>query len=190
MADAVRLRQARTDDAVAIARIYAPYVTDSDISFETTAPDAAEMAARIAARRCEELPWIVAEDTRGKLAGYAYAARYHPRHAYRFTVEPTVYIDGGSHGRGLGSALYAALIALLTELGYREAIALVTLPNAASEALHRRFGFAHTGTLHRAGYKLGRWIDVALFQRALAESASVNEPDPLASSALWQTLAA
>lgn len=182
------LRGARSDDAAALARIYAPYVTGSDISFETAAPDAVAMAERIAARRAEELPWIVAQDAGGRVAGYAYAARYHPRHAYRFTVEPTVYVDGTAHRRGVGSALYQTLIDLLIQLGYRQAIALVALPNAPSEALHRRFGFAHTGTLHRAGYKLGRWIDVALFQRALAGGSAVEEPLALDAAPLWSAL--
>ncbi len=188
MADALILRCVGADDAAAIARIYAPYVTGSDISFETEAPDATTMAERIAARRAEQLPWIVAEDTSGQVMGYAYAAPYHPRRAYRFTVEPTVYVDQQAHGHGVGGALYGALIALLTELGYRQAIALVTLPNAPSEALHRRFGFAHTGTLHRAGYKFGRWIDVALFQRPLHDSADVREPLALDASPLWRSL--
>lgn len=179
------LRGADVADAAAIAAIYAPYVTGSDISFETEAPTPPTMAERIAARRAEELPWIVAEDAAGRVMGYAYAARYHPRHAYRFTVEPTVYVDGKAHGRGVGAALYRTLIDLLIALGYRQAIALVALPNMPSEALHRRFGFTHTGTLHRAGYKLGRWIDVALFQRPLAGGGDVGEPLALAASPLW-----
>lgn len=182
------LRCAGVDDAAAVARIYAPYVTGSDISFETEAPDPAAMAERIAARRAQELPWIVAEDATGQVMGYAYAAPYHPRHAYRFTVEPTVYVDAQAHGRGVGSALYRTLIDLLTALGYRQAIALVALPNRPSEALHRRFGFAHTGTLHRAGYKLGRWIDVALFQRPLDEGADVREPLALDACQRWDAL--
>lgn len=182
------LRCARVDDAAAIARIYGPYVTGSDISFETEAPDAAAMAQRIAARRSDGLPWIVAQDADGLVTGYAYAAPYHPRHAYRFTVEPTVYVEDTSQARGVGGALYDALIDVLTDLGYRQAIALIALPNEASEALHRRFGFAHIGTLHSAGYKLGRWIDVALYQRSLAEGPDVSEPLALDASVRWNAL--
>lgn len=188
MGDALRLCAADPRDGAELARIYAPYVSDSTVSFETTAPDAAAMAQRIAARQAEGLPWIVARSARGDAAGYAYAAPYHPRAAYRFTVEPTVYVAQEAQGAGCGGMLYAALIELLIELRYRQAIALVAVPNAASEALHRRCGFDRTGLLAKAGYKFGQWIDVALYQRTLADGDRVDEPLALADSPRWRTM--
>lgn len=181
------LRQARESDADAIAAIYAPYVRDTDISFETEPPNAATMAARIAASITGELPWIVADD--GEVAGYAYASRFHGRNAYRFTVEPTVYIAQHARHGGIGTMLYKRLLTVLTELHYREAIALVAVPNAASEALHARCGFHRSGTYERAGYKFDRWIDVALFQRTLdTASAPPEAPCPLNQSLSWEAL--
>lgn len=188
---ALSLRRAGPADAAAIAAIYAPYVRDTAISFETEPPDAATMATRIAAILDAQLPWIVAQDAAGRVAGYAYAGRFHPRHAYRYTVEPTVYVDGDARGGGAGSLLYRRLILILEELGYRQAIALVTLPNPASVALHRRFGFEQGGTHAKAGRKFGRWIDVGLFQRALGRGGAddpAGEPLALGASAAWCAL--
>lgn len=191
LADTVILRHANPADAAAIAAIYAPYVRDTAISFETEPPDAAIMATRITAVLGSELPWIVAEDTAGRIVGYAYAGRFHARHAYRYTVEPTVYVDSGAWGSGTGSRLYARLMLILEELGYRQAVALITLPNPASVALHERFGFRHSGTHSEVGRKFGQWIDVGLFQRALGAGAADDpggEPAALDASDAWQML--
>lgn len=191
MAGALRLRQVCAADAAAIAAIYAPYVVETVISFETDPPDADALAQRIAKVRGEDLPWIVAVDEAGKVLGYAYAGRFHARHAYRYTVEPTVYLDRDARGGGIGSLLYARLLQIVEELGYRQAVALVTLPNPASAALHERFGFRPSGTHARVGRKFGEWIDVGLFQRPLgsgADDAPEGEPLALAQSASWQAL--
>jgi len=192
LADALGLRRAQPADAAAVAAIYAPYVRDTAISFETEPPDTATMAARIAAVLGIGLPWIIALDSQGRVAGYAYAGRFHARHAYRYAVEPTVYLDREARGAGTGSLLYARLMLILEQLGYRQAVALVTLPNPASVALHERFGFRHTGTHAEVGRKFGRWIDVGLFQRALgtgAADAPAGEPLALEASAGWRALA-
>ncbi|MET0241809.1 MAG: N-acetyltransferase family protein [Sphingobium sp.] len=191
MAVALTLRRVRTDDAPAIAAIYAPYVRDTVISFETEPPTAEVMAGRIAAILDAGLPYIAALGPDGAILGYAYAGRFHPRHAYRYTIEPTVYLAGEARGGGIGTQLYAALFAILEELGYRQAVALVTLPNPASVALHVRHGFRHSGTHEEVGRKFGEWIDVGLFQRAIgkgADDAPNGEPLALEGSAVWRGL--
>lgn len=191
MAEPLILRRARPEDGAGVADIYAHHVRDTIVTFETEAPDAAEMAARIAGRIAADLPWIVAEGKEGGVSGYAYAAPFHPRHAYRFTVEPTIYLAEDAHGRGVGRALYERLFAILTEQGYRQAVALISLPNAASVALHERLGFRHTGTHRQVGHKLGRWIDVGLWQREIGAGEGPlidHDPAPLTSSDNWTTL--
>lgn len=163
----IRVRPARPDDAAAIAAIYAPHVTQGVASFEEVAPDAAEMTRRMAAGT--SCPWLVAED--GEVLGYAYAGPYATREAYRWAVETTVYVADGARGRGVGRALYAALIAALHDQGYAQAVAKIALPNPASVALHEAVGFRHVGTLERIGWKQDRWVDVGLWQRALDEQA-------------------
>ena len=152
------IRAATADDAAACAAIYAPYVRDTAVSFETRPPSAAEMAGRIA-RATASHAWLVAGDV-GAVAGYAYAGPFAARAAYRWSCEVSVYLAGGRGGAGRGRALYEALFARLAERGYRQAIAGMAVPNEASEGLHRAMGFTTVGTFRRAGYKLGAWRDV------------------------------
>jgi L-amino acid N-acyltransferase YncA len=157
------IRTATPEDAAACAAIYAPYVTDSAISFETEAPTAEQMADRIA----RAIAWFVLEDD-GHVAGYAYAGPFHPRAAYRWSCEVSVYLEPGRRRTGAGRALYDVLLPHLTERGYRSAIAGMTLPNAASEGLHAALGFEPVGTYRDIGYKFGAWHDVAWTQKTLA----------------------
>jgi phosphinothricin acetyltransferase len=177
----VRVRAAAPDDAAAIAAIYAPYVTASVISFETEAPDATEIARRM--KEAEGIyPWLVACGEDDMVLGYAYAAAFRTRRAYRFAVETTVYVSGESHRRGVGRTLYAALLPVLEAQGYAQAIAGITLPNPASVALHERFGFRKVGVYEEVGFKQGGWHSVGLWQRALAPlDEAPEEPKPFAS---------
>lgn len=175
----MRLRAATPDDAAAVAAIYESYVTGTWITFELDPPPADEMRARMEAV-AGRYPWIVAEASDGSLAGYAYACPFRARAAYRFTVETSVYLRQEATGQGLGARLYRPLLATLEAQGFTQAIAAIALPNPASVALHERLGFTHAGTYARVGYKLGRWLDVGLWQRPLApEGNPPDEPRPL-----------
>jgi phosphinothricin acetyltransferase len=124
----------------------------------------------------ERFPWLVAEDE-GVVAGYAYATAFRTRAAYRFAVETTVYVRPSFERRGLGRRLYAPLIATLEAQGFTQAIAALTLPNGPSVGLHERLGFRHVGTYPQVGWKMGAWLDVGLWQRALARAeAPPREP--------------
>ncbi|MGZ8284623.1 MAG: arsinothricin resistance N-acetyltransferase ArsN1 family B [Allosphingosinicella sp.] len=170
-------RAATPDDAAAIADLYAPFVTGSAVSFETEPPDAAAMRARIEAGG-GLYPWLVAEED-GRLLGYALAARFRDRPAYRFAVETSVYLRPDAAGRGLGRRLYEPLLAMLEAQGFTQAIAAITLPNEASVRLHERLGFERAGTYRQVGWKFGAWHDVGLWQRGLAVAGSPpTEPRP------------
>jgi L-amino acid N-acyltransferase YncA len=161
-----QVRPASAQDAAACAAIYAPYVTDTAISFETDPPSPAEMADRISAASRGHA-WLVLEDE-GRVVGYAYGARFHRRGAYRWACEVSVYLELGRRRTGGGRALYEALLERLTERGFRVAVAGMTLPNDASVGLHRAMGFEPVGTYRRIGFKHGSWHDVAWTQRILA----------------------
>jgi phosphinothricin acetyltransferase len=163
----LKLRAATVADAAAITAIYGPYVTSSAVSFETEAPDASAMAARIAAGG-DLYPWVVAEHASGALAGYAYASAFRPRPAYRYAVETSVYLAREAQGRGTGWWLYSSLLATLEAQGFAQAVAAITLPNPRSVALHEGAGFRPAGTYSQLGFKLGAWHDVGLWQRPLA----------------------
>lgn len=173
----VRLRLARREDGAGIARLYAPFVEGSAVSLEDRPPDAEEMAARIAAGGALH-PWLVAEEGEA-IIGYASASRFRPRLGYRFTVETSVYVAAERHGQRIGTALYEALFDTLVAQGFTQAIAAITLPNAASIAIHERFGFERCGVYGHVGWKLGRWWDVGLWQRPLARAETPpGEPRP------------
>jgi L-amino acid N-acyltransferase YncA len=161
----MKVRDANEHDAEACAAIYAPYVTDTTITFEYEPPSAAEMARRIAAAQRAHA-WLVLEDD-GRVVGYAYAGPYKERAAYRWSSEVSVYLEMGRRRGGSGRLLYEALFERLAERGFRTLVAVMTLPNDASEDLHRAMGFEPIGTFRRVGWKHGQWRDVAWAQRSL-----------------------
>jgi L-amino acid N-acyltransferase YncA len=180
----VRLRAATSADAAAIAAIYAPFVTDSPVSFETAPPTAEDMRARIEAGG-DLYPWIVAADEQDVILGYAYATAFRARPAYRYVVETSVYLGRGEQGRGIGTRLYHSLLATLEAQGFTQAIAAITLPNPGSVALHERLGFAAAGVYRQVGYKMGEWLDVGLWQRPLGPATNPPvEPKPIAAVGL------
>jgi L-amino acid N-acyltransferase YncA len=105
----------------------------------------------------------------GEVAGYAYAAPYRPRAAYRYTVEDSVYVRHDLYSKGIGTAILTTLIERCEAGRWRQMIAVIgDSANIGSVALHRRLGFEHVGTLKAVGYKFGRWVDTILMQRPLA----------------------
>jgi phosphinothricin acetyltransferase len=162
----LNVRDASERDAEACAAIYAPYVTDTAISFETDPPQPAEMAGRIAAAVCTHA-WVVLED-HGRVVGYAYGGPFASRAAYRWSCEVSVYLERGRRRTGGGRALYHALFDRLAGRGFRTAVAGMALPNDASVGLHRALGFEPVGTYRRIGWKHGTWHDVSWMQRTIA----------------------
>lgn len=159
------VRPATVDDAAACAAIYAYYVSDTAVTFETDPPDASEMARRIGTA-LRTHAWLVLDD--GGVRGYAYARAFHVRAAYRWACEVTILLAADApRRRGDGRRLYAALLPLLAGRGYRTAVAGVTLPNDGSMGLHEAMGFGLVGVYRDIGYKLGRWHDVAWLQSTL-----------------------
>ncbi len=159
------VRDAREDDAPACAAIYAPYVSETAVSFESEPPTAVQMAERIAAATRTH-GWVVLEDD-DRVVGYAYGGPHQKRAAYRFSCEVSVYVEQGRRRTGSGRTLYEALFERLAARGYRMAVAGMTLPNESSVGLHRAMGFKPVGVYRRIGWKFGAWHDVAWVQRAL-----------------------
>jgi len=146
-------------DAAAIAAIYAPYVTETSVSFEEVAPTAAQFEGLVQ-RTTRAYPWLVLEDGDGQIAGYAYASQHRARAAYRWSADVAIYVDPAHQRRGAGRRLYEALLELLGRQGVRVACAGITMPNDASLALHRSCGFEYVGTYRAIGWKGGEWRDV------------------------------
>ena len=163
--DTPLIRRATPDDAVAIAAIYNHHVVNTVVTFEEIPVDEAAMRSRIADIEASHAWFVATVD--GRIGGYAYASVWRARSAYRRSVETTVYVDGDRTRRGLGRALYDALLPELAQRGFHCAMGGIALPNAASVALHERTGFAKVAHFREVGWKLGRWIDVGYWQRLL-----------------------
>ncbi len=162
----LRIRDASEGDAAAIAAIYNVHVRDTIVTFELEEVDAGEMARRMRQVRDLGLPWLVLEE-RGAVVGYAYGGQWKARAAYARTVESSIYLAEAAVGRGFGRQLYAELLERLRACGIHVVIGGVSLPNAASVALHEDLGFEAIGAFREVGWKLGRWIDVGYWQLRL-----------------------
>ncbi len=174
------IRDCTLDDAAALAEIYAPYVTDTAITFEYEPPTAEEFRHRIEATK-QHYPYLVAE-LDGCVVGYVYAGVFNARRAARHCATTSIYIASNCHGRGVGKALYAALEERLKCMGIINLIASITWIDTPNEYLthnspefHRHMGFTQVAHLHRVGYKFGGWYDLLFFEKLLEEKDGCHE---------------
>lgn len=167
------LRDAAGPDIATIAAIYAHHVRFGLASFEDDPPSEEEMARRFEDVKGRGLPWLVACDRDGVVRGYAYAAPYRLRSAYRYALEDSIYIAPDWHRSGIGRLLLRRLIERSAATNCRQMVAVIgDSANAASIALHERLGFRRVGLLPAVGFKHGRWIDCVLMQRELGKGAA------------------
>jgi phosphinothricin acetyltransferase len=163
----VRIRPAERADLPRLTEIYNHYVVHSPVTFDVEPYTVERRAAwfeQFAPAGRHRL--MVAEDG-GGVTGYAGTTRFRPKAGYETTVETTIYCSPGAAGRGIGSHLYAALFAALAGEDIHRILAGYALPNPASAALHRRFGFQLVGVFTGVGRKFGRYLDVAWNERPL-----------------------
>ena len=158
------IRKAIPSDCVQIAEIYNDYILNSTATFEIAPINPTDIEHRLANAHC----FLVYEEA-SRVLGYAYAAKYHPRAAYRYTAECSIYLRTGEASRGLGTALYEKLFIDAKAFGIREMVAVIALPNSGSEALHKKLGFRRVGVVERCGIKFGQVIDTSIWQRSLLE---------------------
>lgn len=163
----MHIRQALPEDATAIAAIYAHHVLHGTGTFEEVPPTPAEMRQRLSKVLERGWPWLVAEQT-GVIAGYAYAAQFRDRPAYRFAGEDSIYVHPDHVGAGIGRALLDALMQASGQAGFQRMFAVIgDSGNLPSIRLHERAGFEHCGKLDQAGFKFGRYLDVVFMQRVI-----------------------
>jgi L-amino acid N-acyltransferase YncA len=174
MKERIIIRKVTEADAQVLLDIYAPYVA-TPITFENEIPTVEEFARRIR-EIAAFYPYLVCE-VEGRIVGYAYAHRQMERAAYQWNAELSVYIDAAFAGQGIGKQLYTRLIELLKQQHVKTLYALITLPNEASIALHRSFGFQEVGVWRQTGYKCGRWHDVMWMDLHIASME--GEPEAL-----------
>ena len=169
------VRDAAAGDIPAITAIYAHYVRTSLATFEEVPPTVAEMTQRHDGVTSAGLPYLVATDSANRVVGYAHAAPVRTRSAYRFTLEDSIYVDQVTARRGVGLTLLTALIERCTALGYHQMVAVIgDTDNAPSIGLHQKAGFTRAGLMPAVGFKLGRWVDSVLMQRALSTGTTAS----------------
>jgi phosphinothricin acetyltransferase len=160
----MKIRPAAVADLIAINDIYNHYVKHATCTYQLEPSTAAE---RLAWFNCHGLrmPVTVALDpSTEEVIGWASLSPFHPRAAYRFTVEDSVYVHHAHHRRGIGKALLCDLIGRALDLDYRVIVGIVSADQTASVALHKSAGFVEAGVLKGVGYKFDRWLDVLYLQ--------------------------
>ncbi len=156
------IRKVKISDAREICSIYNHYIENTVITFEEVPLKTSEMAKRIR-EVGRNHPWIVYVE-RGHVLGYAYAAKWKTRSAYRHTLESTVYLHHEAIGKGIGTKLYKALLQILKKQGCHAVLGCIAIPNKGSVSLHEKFGFRKVAHFKQVGLKFGRWIDVGYWE--------------------------
>lgn len=164
------IRLADINDSNSILKIYEPYIKNTAISFETEVPSLSEFSNRIE-KIINKYPFLVYEIDKN-IVGYAYAAQYKERAAYKYNVETSIYILMEYHGKGIANKLYDKLFKILYELSYINAYACYTLPNIKSKKFHRKYGFKEIGTYKKTGYKFDQWHDVIWLYKKIQDHKS------------------
>ena len=159
------IRPANEDDLGAVFDVYAHQAATGLATFDSEPRPLDSWRAHLTSSEPGDHLLVAEED--GVVVGYASSGPYRPRPAYAHTREASVYLTDGARGRGCGRGLYDALLTALRADGVHLVVAVVALPNDASVALHKQFGFTSVGVLHEVGRKFGRWIDTELFELRL-----------------------
>ena len=156
------IRPMTLHDIAEIVAIYAHYVNNTVITFDTEVPSEAEMRQRLAPV-IENFPaWVCVED--GKVIGYCYAHEWKTKKAYNTTVETTIYLHPDYPGRGYGRSLMNQLIEYCRNRSFHVLVACITIPNAPSVKLHEKLHFKQVSSFHEVGRKFDRWLDVADYE--------------------------
>lgn len=161
------VRFATEEDAKALLEVYAPFVTNTTITFETEIPSVEEFKSRIR-HITPKYPYVVCEHE-GQILGYAYAHEFRDRAAYDWTTELSVYVAPQFQRRGIATALYATVIKFLMEQGFYMAYGVISVPNPISELFHEALGFRVRGELDKVGYKMGMWLDTVYYRKPLQD---------------------
>jgi phosphinothricin acetyltransferase len=157
------IRSASVHDANQIVDIYNYYIKNTVISFEEELLGVLEMKERIDQVLKKGYPYLVYE-VENEILGYAYASVWHPRAAYKHSVETSIYLKHDRLNKCIGSKLYSELLELLQQNNYRAIIGGIALPNPSSVALHEKFGYKKAAHYKDVGYKFDTWVDVGYWQ--------------------------
>ena len=176
------IRLATVRDAAQIRRIYAPYVTDTAVTFEYDVPSTEEFEMRIR-HTLQRYPYLVAVDE-GRLVGYAYAGAFRPRAAYQHSVEVSIYVDQTEGGNGIGRKLYQELEQRLVLQNVFTVYACITMTERTGDPyltdgsirFHEKMGYTLAGRFHHCGHKFGRWYSMIWMEKEICSKPEKPEP--------------
>ena len=164
----ITIRPVTEADAEKLLSIYAPYVTDTFITYEYTVPTVEEFRERIR-NTLQAYPYFAAVEN-GRIIGYAYASAFHPRRAYLWSAEATVYLERGVRGRGVGRLLYERLEETLKQQNVQNVNACIAYPNPQSIAFHEKMGYTIIGTFHRCAFKFNKCYHMVWLEKILTQT--------------------
>jgi L-amino acid N-acyltransferase YncA len=159
----MNIRQCLQSDSQAICDIYNYYIEHTAITFEEEPLSENIMSQRIKSYT-KDYPWLVVENVSSVVVGYAYAAKWAERSAYKKTAEITVYLHHKESGKGYGSAIYKEILSILSASDFHVVVAAIALPNEGSVKLQESFGFTKVAHFKEVGRKFNSWIDVGYWQ--------------------------
>ena len=168
----VVVRPSRDADVDAMLAIYRHHIRrgiETSVDHGGT-PEPDDLRQRRKNLHNHRLPHLAAT-FRGEIIGYAYVVHFRKRPAYRYTAKHSIYVHHEHLGRGVGRLLMQALIDTCAAAGFRQMIGYIDADNAASLAIHEKFGFARVGLLPGVAYRNGRWCDTVMVQRSLGVGA-------------------
>ena len=171
------IRPVTAADAAELVAIYAPYVLETSVTYEYEVPSVEEFRGRIE-NTTKNYPYLAAVED-GEILGYAYSSSFHPRAAFRWSAEATVYLKQEAHGRGIGRMLYEKLEEILKKQNVQTIIALIADPNPESVAFHEKLGYREVGRLTNCAYKLGQWRGMFYMEKHIGDHD--GEPAPFVS---------
>lgn len=172
----MHIRPTVEPDFPSIAALTNSFIRGTAVHFGYVEVTAQELAAAWRKGR-ERYPWLTVE-VDGRFGGFAKAGPWRDRAAYQWTAEAGIYLQPEARGRGIGRALYSALVEHLRSRGFHSVVGGITLPNEASVRLHEGLGFTFVGAVRQAGWKLGAWHDVGFWQLMLREDGHAPATPP------------
>lgn len=178
----IKIRPATEADAAEILSIYAPYITDTAITFEYDVPTLEEFTGRIR-HTLKKYPYLVAVRD-SEIIGYAYAGAFYGRAAYDWSAETTIYVKKGCRHGGVGKLLYQALETALKAQNIINLYACIGYPEVEDEYLtknsaqfHAHLGYRMVGEFYHCGYKFDRWYNMVWMEKLL--DPEVKHPKPI-----------
>jgi L-amino acid N-acyltransferase len=168
---------ARDRHAEPILAIFNDAILNSTALYDYKPRTMEMMTAWFEAKAKGKYPVIGIENDAGELMGFGSYGTFRAFAAYKYSVEHSVYVDARFRGKGIGKRLVEEIIAAAQRQSYHILVGGIDAMNTVSIRLHEGLGFVHCGTIRQAGFKFGRWLDLAFYQLILATPAEPRDGD-------------